>query len=232
MDLYSINKFFKLIIRSDIMTQKILILTGDFVDDYELMVPYSVLTMFGCEVKIICPGRGKGEFIKTAIHYISIEDWELALKRKPITYSESLGHPYRLNDDFDWENIEKEVANYDGLIIPGGRAPEYLSLVPEVQKLVSHFMEKNKPIGAICHGAQVLAYADAALKEIEFLKDKKIYPYPSVALECTLQGAIIEDEYPANIAYTQDKLVTAPSWDALPDFMKQFLKLLNLTTLP
>lgn len=214
------------------MTHKILILTGDYVDDYELMVPYSILSMFGCEVKIICPGRGKGEFIKTAIHYISIEDWDLALKRKPITYSESLGHPYRLDDDFDWENVEKEVENYDGLIIPGGRAPEYLSLVPDVQKLVFHFMENKKPIGAICHGPQVLAYTDAAFKEIDFLKDKKIYPYPSIALECTLQGAIIEDEYPGNIAFTQDNLVTAPSWDGLPDFMAQFLKLLNLTTIP
>jgi len=93
-------------------------------------------------------------------------------------------------------------------------------------------MEKNKPIGAICHGPQVLAHTDAAYKKIDFLKNKKIYPYPSIALECTLQGAIVEDEYPGNIAYTQDKLVTAPSWDALPDFMNQYLKLLNLTTLP
>jgi protease I len=214
------------------MTKKILILTGDYVDDFELIVPYSVLSMFGCEVKIICPGRGKGEFIKTAIHYISIEDWELASKGKPITYSESLGHPYRLNNDFDWENLEKEVADYDGLIIPGGRAPEYLSLIPDVQKLVSHFMENNKPIGAICHGAQILAYANTVLKKGDFLRGKKVYPYPSIALECTLQGAIIEDEYPPNIAYTQDNLVSAPSWDALPAFMKQFLTLLNLTRLP
>jgi protease I len=214
------------------MSKTILILTGDYVDDYELMVPYSVLSMFGCEVKIICPGRGEGEFIKTAIHYVSIEDWELALKGKPITYSESLGHPYRLNDDFDWENVEKEAENYDALIIPGGRAPEYLSSVPEVQKLVSHFMDKDKPIGAICHGAQVLAHSDATFKKVNYLNGKKIYPYPSVSLACSLQGAIIEDIYPSNIAYTQDNLVTAPSWDALPEFMKQFLNLLNLTKLP
>ncbi|MFX0138238.1 MAG: DJ-1/PfpI family protein [Candidatus Hodarchaeota archaeon] len=214
------------------MTKKILILTGDYVDDYELMVPYSVLTMFGCEVKIICPGKEKGEFIKTAIHYISIEDWELALKGKPITYSESLGHPYRLRDDFDWKNVEEEVMKYDGLVIPGGRAPEYLSLLPEVHKLVSHFMESNKPIGAICHGPQILAHTDASLKKISYLKDKKMYPFPSVALSCSLQGAIIEDEYPPTIAHTQDNLVTAPSWDALPNFMTQFLKLLNITSIP
>ena len=93
------------------MPKKILLLTGDYVDDYELMVPYSVLKMFGCEVKVVCPGRGKGDFIKTAIHYISVDDWDLALKGKPITYSESFGHPYKLMDDFDWENVEKEVVN-------------------------------------------------------------------------------------------------------------------------
>ncbi len=213
------------------MTQKILILTGDFVDDYELMVPYSILSMFGCEVKVICPGKGKGDFIKTAIHYISIEDWELALKRKPVTYSESLGHPYRLDNDFNWENLEEEIKKYDGLIIPGGRAPEYLSLLPEIHKLVSHFMEKNKPIGAICHGPQVLAYSNAANKNMDYLRGKKMYPYPSVALMCSLQGAIIEDDYPPNMTFTDGNLVTAPSWLALPEFMKQFLKLLNLTTL-
>jgi len=214
------------------MTLKILVLTGDFVDDYELMVPYSVLTMFGCEVKIICPGKSKGEFIKTALHYISLDDWELALKGKPVTYSESLGHPYRLEEDFNWTNTDDEVKEYDGIIIPGGRAPEYLSLLPEIQKLVSHFIVNNKPIGAICHGPQILAHTDNVLKNTKYLKGKKMYPYPSVALSCSLQGAIIEDQYPPNMTYTDGNLVTAPSWLALPEFMKQFLKLLNLIAIP
>ena len=214
------------------MTLKILILTGDFVDDYELMVPYSVLTMFGCKVTVVCPGKSKGDFIKTALHYISIDDWELALKGKPVTYSESLGHPYRLDDNFDWDNLNDEFKDYDGIIIPGGRAPEYLSLLPEVQRLVTHFMESNKPIGAICHGPQILAHTDAATKSIEYLKGKKIFPYPSVALACSLQGALIEDQYPPNMTFTDGNLVTAPSWLALPEFMKQFLNLLNLTKLP
>jgi len=214
------------------MTRKILILTGDFVDDYELMVPYSVLTMFGCEVKVVCPGKGKGEFIKTALHYISIDDWELALKGKPVTYSESLGHPYILNEDFNWGNVEEELREYDGLLLPGGRAPEYLSLLPEVQKLVTFFIENDKPIGAICHGPQILAHTNAANKSIEYLKGKKMFPYPSVALACSLQGAIIDDQYPPNMTFTDGNLVTAPSWLALPEFMKQFLSLLNLNALP
>jgi protease I len=214
------------------MPQKVLILTGDFVDDYELMVPYSILKMFGCEVKVICPGKGKGDFIKTALHYISIEDWALALKGKPVTYSESLGHPYMLDNDFNWDNVEKEAQNCDGLIIPGGRAPEYLSLLPDVQKLVGYFMMTNKPIGAICHGAQILAYSNKTLENSNYLEGKKMCPYPSVGLACSLQGAIIEDEYPPNMIITDGNLVTSPSWLALPDFMHDFLKLLNLTTLP
>ncbi|MFX1389501.1 MAG: DJ-1/PfpI family protein, partial [Promethearchaeota archaeon] len=168
---------------------------------------------------------------KTAIHYISIEDWALALKGKPITYSESLGHPYRLEDDFDWENIDNELRDYDGLIIPGGRAPEYLSVIPEVQKLVGIFMLEDKPIGAICHGPQILSHSDASLKQKKYLEGKKIYPYPSVSLACSLQGAIIEDQYPPNKTFTDGNLVTAPSWLGLPEFMKQFLKLLNLNTI-
>jgi len=214
------------------MSPKILLVAGDFVDDYELMVPFSTLTMFGCEVHIVSPKRDKGEFIRTAVHYIAEEDWKLILKGKPITYSESLGHPYRIEHEFNWDNVDEEVKNYDGLILPGGRAPEYLGLIPEVQKLVSHFIETNKPIGAICHGPFVLTHADAAFKHIEYLKGKKVYPFPSINLECKLLGAIVEEEYPADIAYTDGSLVTAPSWQALPEFMKQFLKLLNLTNLP
>ena len=214
------------------MTKKVLILTGDFVDDYELMVPYSILKMFGCEIKVICPGKEKGDFIKTALHYISVEDWQLALKGKPVTYSESLGHPYRLTDDFNWNDVENEVLSYDGLIIPGGRAPEYLSLLPDVQKLVGYFMKVNKPIGAICHGAQILAHSDAAFESLKYLEGKKMYPYPSVSLACSLQGARIEDQYSPDITFTDGNLVTSPSWLALPDFMYNFLKLLNLKTLP
>ncbi len=214
------------------MSPKILMVVGDYVDDYELMVPYSTLTMFGCNVNIISLGRGKGDFIRTAVHYIAIEDWELILKGKPITYSESLGHPYRVEHEFNWEELEEEVKNYDGLILPGGRAPEYLALLPDVQKIVYHFIEKNKPIGAICHGPFILTHADVSLKQVDYLKGKRVYLFPSINLECKLLGAIVEEQYPPDIAYTDGNLVTAPSWQALPEFMKQFLKLLKISTLP
>jgi len=205
---------------------KILILVGDFVDDYELMVPYTILKMLDHEVFVISPGREKGDRIKTAIHFISNDDWKLVRRGKPTTYSESLGHPFIISDGFNWENIENDANRFDGLILPGGRAPEYLSTLPEVRGLVLSFMKSNKPIGAICHGPEILASTDALSNEIEYLRDKKMCPYPSVVLECSLLGAKITNDYAPNIAITDGNLVTAPSWLALPEFMKQFIKLL------
>jgi PfpI family intracellular protease len=207
--------------------KQILILAGDFVDDYELMVPFVSLKMLGYEVDIISPGRDKGDRIKTAIHAISNEDWKLVRRGKPVTYSESSGHPFTIGNGFDWENIEAETKRYDGLILPGGRAPEYLALLPEVRKLVIQFMKDDKPIGAICHGPQILANADAFSDDIEYFKGKKMCPYPSIALECSLLGAKIDNDYPPNIAITDGNLVTSPSWLGLPEFMKQYVRLLN-----
>jgi protease I len=206
---------------------KILILVGDFVDDYELMVPYVMLNVLGHKVDVVSPGRNKGDRIKTAIHAISNEDWKLLRRGKPVTYSESLGHPFILGSEIDWDNIEEEAKKYDGLLIPGGRAPEYLSLIPGVRKLVIEFMNEDKPIGAICHGPQILANAAALSENSKYLKGKEMCPYPSIALECSLLGAKIDNDYPPDIAITDGNLVTAPSWLALPEFMKQFLKLLK-----
>ena len=212
--------------------KNILMLFGDYADDYEVMVPLSVLKMVGCKVGVACPGKESGDFITTAVHYISEENWDLAMKGKPVNYSESLGHPFILSTKFNWEKIEEELTNYDGLIIPGGRSPEYISDLPEVHKIVHYFMKTNKPIGAICHGIQVLTHADATLSDLNYLEGKEMYPYPSLALECRLLGAIVRDEYPPDGAITQDTLVTGPSWLALSQFMREFLGLLEIESIP
>jgi protease I len=191
------------------------------------MVPYSTLKMLDHEVTVISPGREKGDRIKTAIHFISNDDWKLVRRGKPTTYTESLGHPFIIGDGFNWEDIENDAQKFDALILPGGRAPEYLSTIPEIQKLVAFFMKHDKPIGAICHGPQILASADALSQDMDYLMNKKMCPYPSVALECSLLGAKIDDDYPPNIAMTDGNLVTAPSWLALPEFMKQFIQILK-----
>ena len=124
---------------------RILILVGDYVEDYEIMVPFQALQMMGHHIEAVCPGKKKGEFVRTAIHDFEGDQ----------TYSEKRGHNFALNATFD----EVDAEDYDALVIPGGRAPEYLRLNPRVLEIVRHFADSDKPIAAICHGAQILAAA-------------------------------------------------------------------------
>ncbi len=142
------------------MGKKLLLLAGDYVEDYEIMVPFQALLAVGHQVDAVCPGKATGDFVLTAIH-----DFEGAQ-----TYSEKPGHRFTLNASFD----AVQPADYDGLVIPGGRAPEYLRTVAGVLPLVQHFAKANKPIAAICHGAQLLAAAGV-------IRGRKISAYPACA---------------------------------------------------
>ena len=126
--------------------KKILMVCGDYCEDYETMVPFQALLAVGHTVHAVCPDKKAGDTIKTAIH-----DFEGAQ-----TYSEKPGHNFALNATF----ADVQVASYDALVIPGGRGPEYLRTYPAVVALVKHFFETNKPVAAVCHGAQLLAGAD------------------------------------------------------------------------
>ena len=185
--------------------KKLLMLVGDYVEDYEVMVPFQALRMVGHVVDAVCPNKKAGESVRTAIHDFEGDQ----------TYSEKRGHNFALNANFD----EVRPEDYDGLVIPGGRAPEYLRLNPRVLAIVRHFADADKPIAAICHAAQVLAAADV-------LQGKSCSCYPAVAPEVKLAGgkyeAIAMDE-----AYTCGKLVTAPAWPAHPAWIGQFLRVLG-----
>ena len=185
--------------------KKILMIVGDFVEDYEVMVPFQMLIMVGHQVDAVCPDKKAGDTVKTAVHDFIGDQ----------TYVELTGHRFMLNADFDKINI----ADYDALVIPGGRAPEYLRLNKKVIEMVQHF--ENKPIAAICHGPQILAAAN-------MLKGKTMISYPAVGPECIIAGAIFgEVSQGADNAITDGNLVTAPAWPAHPEWMKQFLKVLG-----
>ncbi len=187
------------------MAKKLLMLVGDYVEDYEVMVPFQTLLTVGHSVDAVCPDKLAGDHVLTAIH-----DFEGAQ-----TYSEKPGHRFSLNATF--ADIKPE--DYDGLVIPGGRAPEYLRTMPGVLALVQHFARADKPIAAICHGAQLLAAAGV-------IRGKKVSAYPACAAEVELAGASY-----ANIAVTDaitdGQLVTAPAWPAHPAWMAQFLVVLG-----
>jgi protease I len=187
------------------MAKKILLLAGDYAEDYETMVPFQILTMVGHNVDAVCPGKAKGDHVLTAIH-----DFEGAQ-----TYSEKPGHRFTLNATFD----AIDPQGYDALVIPGGRAPEYLRMDPRVLKAVQHFAKANKPIAAICHAAQLLAAADV-------IRGRKVSAYPACAAEVRLAGGEYA-EIAMEQAVTDGNLVTAPAWPAHPAWMRQFLAVLG-----
>lgn len=183
---------------------KILMITGDFTEDYETMVPFQTLLACSHEVDAVCPGKNAGDSVKTAIHDFEGDQ----------TYTEKPGHNFALNASF----ADVDLGAYDALVIPGGRAPEYLRLNEEVLAMVRHFFDENKPVAAICHGAQLLAAAGV-------LSGKNCSAYPACAPEVAAVGGKYA-EIEVTDAVTDGNLVTAPAWPAHPEWMKQFMALL------
>ena len=185
--------------------KKILMLVGDFVEDYEVMVPFQALLMVGHTVHAVCPGKKAGEKVRTAVHDFEGDQ----------TYSEKPGHNFALNATF--EDIKAE--DYDALVIPGGRAPEYIRLDEAVLKAVQHFAQSNKPIAAVCHGPQVLAAA-------KVLDGKACTAYPAVGPDVTNAGGKWVS-VPVDQALVDGNLVTAPAWPAHPAWLANFLTVLG-----
>lgn len=186
------------------MSKKILMITGDFTEDYETMVPFQTLLAVGHTVHAVCPDKVSGDTVKTAIHDFEGDQ----------TYSEKPGHNFALNADF----AKVKVEDYDALVIPGGRAPEYLRLNPDVLAMVRHFFKENKPVAAICHGAQILSAAGV-------LEGKTCSAYPACRPEVEQSGGSYAD-IAVDQAVTSGNLVTAPAWPAHPAWLAQFMAIL------
>jgi protease I len=185
--------------------KKILMLVGDYVEDYEVMVPFQALQMVGHTVHAVCPEKQAGEQVRTAVHDFEGDQ----------TYSEKRGHNFTLNATF----AEARPEEYDALVVPGGRAPEYLRLNETVLAAVRHFAEAEKPIAAVCHGAQLLAAAGV-------LNGRACSAYPAVAPEIrSCGGEWIE--VPLDGAHVDGNLVTAPAWPAHPQWLARFLEVLG-----
>ncbi len=195
------------------MAQKrILMLVGDFVEDYEAMVPLQMLLMVGHAVDTVCPGKKAGETVKTAIHDFEGDQ----------TYSEKPGHNFQITADFETISVDQ----YDALVIPGGRAPEYLRLNLKVLELTRSFNSANKPIAAICHGPQILVAAG-------ILSGKSCSAYPACGPDVEIAGGkwVANNDTFSN-AHIDGNLVTAPAWPAHPEWMRKFLSVLGSTIEP
>jgi protease I len=185
--------------------KKILMLVGDYVEDYEVMVPFQALLAVGHTVHAVCPNKKAGQTIRTAIHDFEGDQ----------TYSEKPGHNFALNATFD----EIDETAYDALVVPGGRAPEYIRLNARVLAITRHFFEAQKPVAAICHGLQVLAAAGV-------LEGRTCTAYPACGPDVTRAGGSYQ-EIPVDRAIVDDNLVTAPAWPAHPEWIAKFLDVLG-----
>ncbi|MDJ0669142.1 MAG: DJ-1/PfpI family protein [Desulfobacterales bacterium] len=185
--------------------KKILMIVGDYVEDYEVMVPFQALLMVGHVVHAVCPDKQAGDQVRTAIHDFEGDQ----------TYSEKPGHNFTLNATF----AEIRAEDYDALVIPGGRAPEYIRLNPAVIQIVQHFAQEDKPLAAICHGAQVLAAAGV-------VKGKSCTAYPAVGPDVVTAGGEYV-EIPVDQVHVDGNLVTAPAWPAHPEWLAAFLGVLG-----
>ena len=186
-------------------TAKLLMLAGDYVEDYEIMVPFQALRMVGHSVDVVCPDKKAGQFIKTSIHDFEGDQ----------TYTEKVGHNFQLNATF----ADVRAEDYDGLIIPGGRSPEYIRLNKIVLEIVRHFAEENKPLAAICHAAQLLAAADV-------IAGRKLSAYPASAPDVELAGGKYV-EVAMTEAVVDGNLVSGPAWPALAVWMGKFLTVID-----
>ncbi len=189
------------------MAKKVLLLVGDYVEDYEAMVPFQAMGSIGIEVDAIAPDRNKGDAIPTAVHDFTGDQ----------TYKELRGHNFVINKSFDQVNPEE----YDGLYIAGGRSAEYIRLNKRVIEIVQHFFEKNKPVAAICHGIQVLTTA-------KVLKGRTLTAYVAVGPDIELAGGTWKN-IPADQSVVDGNLVTSPAWPGHQTILRDFYKLLGIT---
>ena len=185
--------------------RKILIVTGDYAEDYEIMVPFQALLMVGHTVHAVCPDKVAGQTIRTAIHDFEGDQ----------TYSEKPGHHFALNATF----AEVKASDYDALVIPGGRAPEYIRLNQDVLSLVREFFDAEKPVAAICHGLQLLAAAGV-------LKGRSCTAYQACGPDVTMAGGKYV-EVPLDAAHVDGNLISAPAWPAHPAWLAEFLRVLD-----
>lgn len=188
------------------MAKKILMLCGDFVEDYEVMVPFQALLSVGLEVHAVCPDKKAGETVATAIHDFTGFQ----------TYAELRGHNFVLNYSF----ADVSPAGYDGLYVCGGRAPEYIRLNNKVLEYTRHFFDTGKPVAAICHGIQILTAAGV-------VKGRTLTAYPAVGPEITLAGGTYR-EIGVSEAITDGNLTTSPAWPGHPAILREFYRLLGI----
>ncbi len=186
-------------------SKKVLMIVGDFVEDYECMVPRQCLEMVGHAVTVVSPGKSAGDVVQTAVH--DFEGYQ--------TFTEKLGHRFPVSAAFEAVSADA----FDALMVPGGRSPEFLREDPAVIALVQAFFAAGKPVACLCHGGQLLTAADV-------LRGRRVTFYPAIRSEVSAVGGLWQ-ACDWTDAVVDGNLVTAPAWTAHPAWLAAFLRVLG-----
>ncbi|MDM0111315.1 DJ-1/PfpI family protein [Variovorax sp. J22R133] len=188
--------------------KKILMLTGEFTEEYEIFVYQQAMEAVGHTVHVVCPDKRAGDRIKTSLHDFEGDQ----------TYTEKLGHYFTINKSFS--EAEEQPGQYDAVYCAGGRGPEYIRTDKRVQAIVRHFHETKKPIFTICHGVQILVAVEGVVR------GKKVGALGACEPEVTLAGGTYVDLSPTE-ALVDGTMVSAKGWTALAAFIRECLKVLG-----
>lgn len=186
--------------------KKILMLCGEFTEEYEIFVYQQAMEAVGHTVHVVCPDKRAGDTIATSLH-----DFE-----GHQTYTEKPGHAVLINKTF----AEIRGDDYHAVYCPGGRGPEYIRTDKRIQTLVRHFHETRKPIFTICHGVQILVAVDGVVR------GKRVGALAACEPEVTLAGGIYVDLSPTE-ALVDGTMVSGKGWTALAAFIRECLNVLG-----
>jgi protease I len=179
---------------------RVLILTGDAAEDLEVMYPYQRLLEEGYEVDIAAPSKKKLQFV---VHDF-VEGFD--------TYTEKPGHSWQADVAF----ADVDPAQYVAVIVPGGRAPEYIRNDPDCQRIIKHFFTEDKPVAQLCHGPLVPAAAGV-------LSGRRTAAYPALATDVALAGA----EFVDGAGVVDGVVVSGRAWPDHPTWMREFMQVLR-----
>lgn len=179
---------------------KVLILTGDAAEDLEVMYPYQRLLEEGYEVHIAAPSKKKLQFV---VHDF-VDGFD--------TYTEKPGHSWPADVAF----ADVDPSDYVAVVVPGGRAPEYIRNDADVQRILKHFAVGDKPIAHLCHGPLALAAADV-------LRGRRSAAYPALAPDVAAAGA----EFVDSEAVVDGVMVSGRAWPDHPAWMREFMSILR-----
>jgi protease I len=179
---------------------KVLVLTGDAAESLEVMYPYQRLLEEGYDVDIAAPSKKKLQFV---VHDF-VEGYD--------TYTEKPGYTW----DADLAFSEVDPSAYAAVVIPGGRAPEYIRNDPDFVRIIEHFFSEEKPVAQLCHAPLALASAGV-------LKGRRTAAYPALQPDVEAVGA----EYVDGAGVVDGVMVSARAWPDHPVWMREFVRLLR-----